>query len=145
MKIALSTIPGGDSNPNERFVFGGGTMVVIPAGAKHWELAWEWLKFLGGPEGAGLVQVRTADISGRRDTARDPQVLSQHIYRKEMVELFEKANSLSYLKSPVSQQWNAEMTRLQDRTLLKEAPIAQLLAEAQNEVQKALDEYWATA
>jgi multiple sugar transport system substrate-binding protein len=145
MEIALGTIPGGYSNSNERFVFGGGTMVVIPTGAKHWELAWEWLKFLGGEEGQYLVQVRTSDIAGRRDSARDPRILEQHIYRKEMVELFEKANSLSYLKSPVSSQWNAEMTRLQDRVLLKEAPIPQLLAEAQNEVQKALDEFWATA
>ncbi|MBC7235456.1 MAG: extracellular solute-binding protein, partial [Chloroflexi bacterium] len=87
MKIGLSTIPGGYSNAKERFVFGGGTMVAIPSGAKHWELAWEWLKYLGGPEGAALVQARTADISGRKETARDPKVLEQHIYRKEMVEL----------------------------------------------------------
>ena len=145
MKVALSTIPSGASNPGDGYVFGGGTMVVIPDGAKHWELAWEWLKFLGGPVGAGLVQKRTADISGRIDTANDPEVLAQHLYRKEMVDLVGVTNALSYLKSPVSTEWNAQMVRMQDRILLQEAPIPELMAEAQNEVQKALDDFWATA
>ncbi len=145
MKIGLGTIPGGYSNSNERFVFGGGTMFAIPTGATHWELAWEWLKWMGGEEGQYLVQARTADIAGRIDSALDPRILEQHIYRKEMVELFVEANAPSYLKSPIAAQWGPEMTRLQDRVLLKEAPIPQLLAEAQSEIQKALDEFWATA
>ena len=145
MEVGIGSAPGGYSNPNKRFVFGGGTMVTIPSGAKHWELAWEWLKFLGGPEGAALVQARTADISGRKETARDPEQVKKYVGRKPMVELFEKANALSYLKSPIVRQWDAEIRTMGDRILLKEVPIKQALAEAQNEVQKALDEFWATA
>jgi len=145
MEVGIGTCPGGYSNPNQRFVFGGGTMVTIPSGSKHWELAWEWLKFLGGPEGAALVQARTADISGRKQTARDPEVLKKYVGRGRMVELFEEANALSYVKSPIILQWDAEMNHMGDRILLKEVPIEQALAEAQNEMQKALDEFWATA
>ena len=141
----VGMFPGGPSAANERFVFGGGTMMVIPNGAKQWELAWEWLKFLGSEEGGWLVQKRTGDISGRIDSAKDPKVLREHLKRKEMVDLFEKANRLHYVKSPISQQFDAEMNRMADRILLKELPVKEAVATAASEVQRALDEFWATA
>ena len=42
--VNLGMLPGGPSAPGTRHVLHGGTMVAIPQQAKHWELAWEFLK-----------------------------------------------------------------------------------------------------
>jgi len=145
LEIELSRYPAGPSSSESKFIIGGGTMISIPTGAKHWELAWEWLKFLGGPVGAGLVQKRTADISGRIETARDPQVLSAHLKRAEMIDLFESANALHYVMSPISRQFDDECQRMGERILLKEMTPSEAVSVAASELQRALDEYWATA
>jgi len=145
LDFGVGMFPGGPSGEEDSYVFGGGTMMVIPQQAKHWELAWEWLKFLGSKEGGWLVQKRTGDISGRIDSAKDPKVVQEHLGRGPMVELFEKANKLSYLKSPIGSQFNDEMTRMQEQILLEAMTVKEGVDSAAKAVQDALDEYWRTA
>jgi multiple sugar transport system substrate-binding protein len=145
LKTDVGTFPGGPSgDQGVRWAYGGGTMMVIPKDAEHWELAWEWLKFLGSEEGGWLVQKRTGDISGRIESAKDPRVLSQHLKRAEIVELLEKANGVHYLPSPISAQFATAFGTMEDQILLDEVTIAQGIESAADEVQKALDEFWAT-
>jgi len=144
MKVKNATFPGGPRQKGKEFVFGGGTMVSIFKGAKHQDLAWEWLKFLGSEEGGYLVQIRTTDVSGHRKAANDPRIVDKNLGRKQILPLFEKANAKAYLKSPIAQQFDTEMTRLGDRVLTKEMPIKQALTEAVKATQKALDDWWAS-
>ncbi len=145
--VNLGSLPGGPAAPNTRHVFHGGTMVSIPQKAKHWELGWEFLKYMSSQDygnGVRFVQMCGDDISGniKESTSADAM---KYPGRPKMIELFKKANSPAYLKSPISYEWSDEMYRMQDRILLKEQTIPEALAASQKLIQKALDEFWASA
>ncbi len=144
MKVRNAMFPGGPAAQGQQFAFGGGTMVSILKGAKNPDLAWEWLKFLGSPEGGYLVQARTQDVSGNIKAANDPRIVEKNLGRKQILPLFEKANRLHYVKSPISQQFDDEMNRMGQKILLKQTSVKQALADAVRGVQKALDDFWAT-
>lgn len=139
-----AAFPGGPQAKGQEFVFSGGTMVTIPKGAQHADLAWEWLKFLGSPEGGYLVQARTSDVSGNIAAANNPTIVKEKLGRAEVLPLFSKANRFSYLRSPISQQFDAEMNRMADKVLLKQSTVKQALAASEKAIQQALDDYWAT-
>ncbi len=136
--------PGGPSAKGQGFVFGGGQMVSIPKGAKSPDLAWEWLKFLGSAEGGYLVQARTSDVSGNIQAANDPRIVEAKLGRKEILPYFSKANRFAYLRSPISQQFDDEISRLADRVSLKQMTVKQALGVSEKAIQKALDDYWST-
>jgi len=145
--VNLGACPGGPSAPNTMHVFHGGTMTSIPAAAKHWEVAWEFLKYQSSEtngNGVRFIQECGDDISGNIKEATSEAAM-KFPGRPKMIELFKNAKSPSYLKSPVALFWEDEMLRMQDNILLKKLTIPEALANAQKEVQKALDEFWATA
>jgi ABC-type glycerol-3-phosphate transport system substrate-binding protein len=122
-------------------------MTSIPSGAKHWELAWEFLKYMSSQSngnGVRFIQECGDDISGNIAEATSEDAM-KFPGRPEMIELFRIAESPSYLKSPISQQWDVEMRTMGEKILLKQQTIPEALAETQKIVQKALDEFWATA
>ncbi|MFH1084237.1 MAG: extracellular solute-binding protein [Chloroflexota bacterium] len=145
--VNLSTFPGGPSNPNTKHVFHGGTMTAIPSDAKHWELAWEFLKYMSSEtngNGVRFIQECGDDISGNIKESTSAEAL-KFPGRPKMMELFKDAKSPSYLKSPISQQWDVEMRTMGEKILLKKQTIPEALAETQKIVQKALNDFWATA
>jgi len=145
--VNLSALPGGPSNPNTLHVFHGGTMAAIPTDAKHWELAWEFLKYLSSQtngNGVRFVQECGDDISGNIKESTSAEALKLP-GRPKMMELFKQAKSPSYLKSPISQRWDTEMNTMAENILLKKKTIPQALKDTQAIVQKALDDFWATA
>jgi ABC-type glycerol-3-phosphate transport system substrate-binding protein len=145
--VMNGSVPGGPSNPNTNHVFHGGTMVSIPQKAKHWELAWEYLKYMDSQDygnGAQFIQECGDDIAGNIAEATSEEAM-QYPGRREIIELFKDADTPAYLKSPISIQWDDELNRMGERILLKEETIPEALATTQASVQKALDEFWATA
>lgn len=145
--VNLGAFPGGPGLPGSTHVFHGGTMVSIPLKAKHWELAWEFLKYMSSQDygnGVRFVQMCGDDISGNIKEATSEEAL-KFPGRKKMIELFKVADTPSYLKSPVAYEWNDEMLRMGDRILLGEQTISEALATTQEIIQKALDTFWATA
>ncbi len=147
MPVNLGGLPGGPSDPGTKHVLHGGTMVSIPSQAKHWELAWEFLKYMSSQDlgdGVRFIQECGDDISGNIAEAKSAEAM-EFAGRPKMIALFEDAKTYSYLPSPISHQWNDEMYRMADKILLKEQTIPEALAFSQNEVQKFLDDYWATA
>jgi ABC-type glycerol-3-phosphate transport system substrate-binding protein len=147
MPVNLGGLPGGPSDPGTKHVLHGGTMVSIPSKAAHWELAWEFLKYMSSQDegdGVRFIQECGDDISGNIAEAKSAEAM-EFAGRPKMIALFEDAKTYSYLPSPISHQWNDEMYRMADKILLKEQTIPEALAFSQNEVQKFLDDYWATA
>ena len=147
MPVKNGSVPGGPSNPGTHHVFHGGTMVSIPQKAKHWELAWEFLKYMDSQDygnGAQFIQEAADDIAGNIAEATNEKAMS-YPGRKEIISLFMDADTPAYLKSPISQQWDDELNRMGERILLREQTIPEALASTQASVQKALDEFWATA
>ena len=143
MKCKNVAFPGGPSAKGQEFVFSGNTAMVIPKGARHVDMAWEWLHFMGSEEGGYLIQARTSDVAGNIAAATDPRILDNNIGRKQILPLLAKANRLVSIWSPVASQYDAEMTRMGDRILLKQMTPKQALDDAAKNVQKALDDYWA--
>jgi len=144
--VGYGSLPGGPSNPNTTHVFHGGTMVAIPQQAKHWELAWEFLKYMDSQDygnGAQFIQAAGDDIAGNIAEATSEEAM-QYPGRREVIELFKEADSPSYLRSPISRQWDDELNRMGERILLKEETISEALTSTQDAVQKALDEFWAS-
>jgi len=147
MPVNLGGLPGGPADPGTKHVLHGGTMVSIPTGAKHWELAWEFLKYMSSQEegnGVRFIQECGDDISGNIAEAKSEAAM-KFAGRPKMIALFEDAKTYSYLPSPISHQWDSEMYRMADKILLKEQTIPEALAFSEKEIQKALDDYWATA
>ena len=144
MKVMNAMYPGGPGAAGQQFVFGGGTMVSILKGAKNPDLAWEWLKFLGSEAGGYLVQARTSDVSGNIKAANDPRILDKNLGRKQILPLFMKTNRFHYLASPISNQFDDEMTRMGQKILLKQVSVKQALIDSEKNVQKAFDDFWAS-
>jgi len=144
--INNGSLPGGPAAPGVRHVFHGGTMVAIPSDAKHWELAWEFLKYMDSQDygnGAQFIQECGDDIAGNVAEATAAYAMD-FPGRPKVIEMFKMAESYSYLPSPISYEWEDEMYRMADRILLREQTIPEALATSQKTIQKALDEFWAT-
>jgi ABC-type glycerol-3-phosphate transport system substrate-binding protein len=134
--------PGGPGASGKTFVFGGGTMVAIPRGSKKQPAAWEFLKFVGSKDGGYLVQKRTSDVSGHREAANMPEIVTKNLGRKEVLPYFEKTNALSYVDSPAGPGVTTALASAQTRILKHDGASKDILADALQQAQQALDDYW---
>src|SRR5579884_722531 len=95
--VRLSLMPGGPSAPWDRVSLAGGALQAIPRGAKNADLAWDWLRWVAGPEGQGLIQSNSYDIAGLRTAMRDPGALAGHLFRAALVDTLERTNAPAHL------------------------------------------------
>jgi multiple sugar transport system substrate-binding protein len=143
MEFLTGTFPGGPAQAGKEFIMGGGTMTAIPTKAKHVDWAWKWLLMSVSDEGGYLVQRLGNDVSGIITAANDPRIVSAKKHRDKVLPLFQKANVQAYISTPVSDQLVAIFDRADDALLLKQGTPKDVLTQAAQEAQKALDDYYA--
>jgi len=148
LKFVVSPVPSGPSGPRDpaNNVYGGGILICATKGTPKLPLVWDFFKFTASKEGGLAVQRNTADVSGNKEAARDPEILNDPdtgLGRKETYPLFDQARYLRYLKSPLATEigqdlLNAVTPYLQGR----EGNLTGRLKEANRQAQLKLDEYW---
>jgi multiple sugar transport system substrate-binding protein len=144
LQVKNAAFPGGPDAAGKVSIGVGGNGLTIPTGAKHSDLAWEFLKFLGSEEGGYLIQLRTSDVSDNIKAANDPRIVKEHLGRQQVLPLFAQADQLYYLKSPATQDFNTAMSQMGATVLQKKMSAQDALTQANQVVQAALDKYWAT-
>ncbi len=148
LRFVVSPVPSGPAGPRDPVnnVYGGGILICATKGTSKLPLVWDFFKFTASKEGGLAVQRNTADVSGNKEAARDPEILNDPdtgLGRKEAYPLFDQARYLRYLKSPLATEigqdlLNAVTPYLQGR----EGNLAGRLKEANRQAQLKLDEYW---
>lgn len=142
--VQLSLMPGGPSAPWDRVSLAGGALQAIPRAARNADLAWDWLRWVAGPEGQGLIQGNSYDIAGLRTAMRDPGALAGHLFRAALVDTLERTNAPAHLPTPVWPRLRDEIARVQTLLLQKQLSAAQAAAELQARAQATIDSYRAT-
>ncbi|MDQ3700151.1 MAG: extracellular solute-binding protein [Chloroflexota bacterium] len=143
LPIGVQGLPGGPGAAGKSFVFGGGTMVGATRATKQAEATWEYLKFVGSKDGQYLVQKRSGDVAGHREAANLPDIVNENLGRKEILALFEKANGLSYVPSPAVRAVETVIGEMQTKLLKRELAPKDAVADAAQQSQQQLDDYWA--
>jgi multiple sugar transport system substrate-binding protein len=142
--VRISLFPGGPSAPWPRITLAGGVVQTIPQGAKNADAAWEYLRWVAGPEGQRLIQSVSYDVAGLRAAAHDPDAIAAHLGRAQLVEALESTGALAYPPTPVWPRLRAEMERVQRLALLRQLSPAQAAQELQARTQALLDSNRAT-
>jgi len=138
----VGTFPGGPAQQGKEFVATEGTEMGIPTQAKHPDYAWEFNKLVASEEGGYLVQAKGHDVSGNRKAANDPRIVDTKYKRKEILPMFEKANINPFPVSPIAADIMAILDRTNEAFMQKQGTAEQLLKNAADEVQKALDDHY---
>ncbi len=122
----------------------------IPAAAEHKQEAWEVMKWLTAPEQiADLCQIYGC-IPARASVADKSKELLKQTYPGLDVDVIFKA--IPYLDNPLSESWVPNYTRIEDTLDAAFNDISSgvstdpkaVLDKANADVQKILDDYWAT-
>lgn len=141
--FTIAGIPGGSNNAGKQYIPQLGTFNCIPTAATDPQSSWTYANYFASKEGQIIMQKRSEDVPGNIAAAQDPTAMKAHYGRAQVLELFKAANALVYVRTPAYDAVNKALGTLSSDTLSKKTDVATALQTAQQQVQAALDAYWA--